>query len=459
MRRSLTLFIALGALGLAACGGGDDPTATPAATTVASSTPAGAGAAGSGLAPSDIFARVAPSIAFIETPIGTGSAILLDEQWLVSNAHVVWPYEQVRVVFADGTEFVDAPVHAWDLMADLSVIRLPEGHGIPPVAFADPLELPMGSELYLIGYPAENEEFPQPTISSGVLSRVRDWDVAGLTYIQTDAAIAGGQSGGALVSNMGDVVGLSGFKFADAFGLALSAPIVEERTNGLIDGTDVNSFSDRRLARNSTDNSISFSLSNYYEERAFIVREPTGSLVELEITGANDVSIDIYDASGVYITSVDDGATGSEIASFEVDFDVPFIVVAKQLNLGLGEFEISSSSDLALQNDPDDGRLLSRERTYAGNIDYAADVDVFEIDLEADETVTIRVETLHFDPDMVIDAPDNLDEALAYDDDSAGGLFGTDAELTFTAPATDRYILAIADVNFVEVGSYYLIVD
>lgn len=466
MRRLALTVIVLGALALAACGGGDDPTPSPTAATTAEATatteatPIPTAEATTGpLEPKDIFARVSPSIAFIETPIGTGSGILIDDEWLVSNAHVVWPFEQVRVVFGDGTEFVDAEVHAWDLMADLAAIRLPEGHGISPVEFADPSELPTGSELFLIGYPAETEDFPQPTISGGVLSRVRSWDVGGLTYIQTDAAITGGQSGGALVSDTGQVIGLSGFKFAGTFGLALAAPIVEERTEGLIDGTDVNSFSDRRLARNGTDDSISYRLNNFYDQRAFIVREPSGTPIDVNVNGFNDAVIDVYDTSGLYISTFDESASGIESANFEVDFEIPFIVVASQLNLGLGEFEISGSGDLALQQDPDDGRLLRRDRTIAGNIDFPADIDMFELDLEAGETVTVRVESINFDPDLVIDAPDNTEEALAYDDDSAGGLFGTDAELTFTAPTSDRYIVSVADVNFTAVGGYYLIID
>ena len=461
MRRLTLPLLALATLLAAACGGGDDADPTPTPTPEATSTPATATptAATGPLEPREIFSRVSPSIAFIDTPLGTGSAILLDEQWLVSNAHVVWPFTEVRVVFADGTEFIDAPVHAWDLMADLAAIRLPEGHGIPPVEFADPADLPTGSELFLIGYPAESEEFPEPTISGGVLSRVRDWEVAGLTYIQTDAAIAGGQSGGALVSDTGQVIGLSGFKFAGAFGLALAAPIVVERTNGLIDGTDVNSFSDRKLATSATDGPIEFTLDNFYDQRAFIVREPLGAIVDVDVNGINDAVIDIYDTSGFFVETFDESASGREVASFEVDFDVPFVVVASQLHLGIGTFEISGTSELALQHDPDDGRLLSRERTIAGNMDYPADVDMFEIDLAEGDTVTIRVESLNFDPDLIIDAPDNTEEALAYDDDSAGGIFGTDAELTFTARATDRYIVSVADVNFSNTGGYFLIVD
>jgi len=466
-RLLVILATALGVTLVACSGGGDSTPAVPSetaappegsATPVATAEPT-AEPISAVLTPKDIFAAVSPSIAFVETPLGTGSGILIGEEWLVSNAHVVWPYSEVRVVFGDGTEFVDAPVHAWDLMADLAAIRLPPGHGIPPVEFADPTRLLTGSELFLIGYPAESERFPQPTISGGVLSRIRDWPLASLTYVQTDAAIAGGQSGGALVSDTGQVVGLSGFKFADAFGLALAAPIVEQRTNALIDGTDLNALSDRGLARQTSDRPFSFTLTNFYDTRAFIVREPIGTSVDVGITSPNDAVLDVFDAYGGFLGTTDETESGREGVTFEIDIDIPFVVIASQLNIGLGDFEITASPGVAVQTDPDDGRLLQRGRTYVGNMDYPADLDMFEISLGAGETVTIRVESLNFDPNLIIDSPDNFEEELAYDDNSAGGLFGTDAELTFTAPSENRYLVSVADANLSEVGGYFLVVD
>ena len=465
MRRLPLILVTACALGIAACSGGDaTPTSEPGANSEATTTSGGGDSvttAGgeTGLTAVEIFARVSPSVAYIDTPLGTGSGFVINDRWLVSNAHVVWPFDTVRVVFPDGTAFDEAPVHAWDLIADLAVIQLPEGHGFAPVQFADPVELPVGSDLFLVGYPAEGEEFPQPTISAGILSRVRNWNVAELSYIQTDAAIAGGQSGGALISAQGEVVGLSGFKFADTFGLALAAPIVDERTSGLINGTDINSMSGRRLARGTSDNVFTFTLENFYDQRAFVVREAAGQLVDVELRGLNDGVIDVYDTRGLESTSADDSSSGSEFASFELDLEIPFIIVASQLNIGFGEFAISAFPGLAVQHDPDDGRVIQRGRTYIGAVDYPADQDNYKLDLDAGETVTVRVESLNFDPEVVIDSLENMGEPLAYNDDSAGGMFGTDAELTFTAPADGTYVVALGDAVSEEVGGYYLIVD
>lgn len=140
---------------------------------------------------SEIFAEISPAIAFIETPAGTGSGALIEGDYLLTNAHVVWPFESVRVVFPDGSEYPDAPVLAWDTVADLALVG-PIDTDIEPIPLVDEPELEIGSAVYLIGYPAEVEEFPQPAITSGILSRIRTWDAIDYSFYQADATTTGG---------------------------------------------------------------------------------------------------------------------------------------------------------------------------------------------------------------------------------------------------------------------------
>lgn len=188
------------------------------------------------LTPAEVFSRVSPSVAFVETAIGTGSASLVAGGYLVTNYHVLWPYDLARVVFPDGTEFIDVPLVAWDPLIDIAVLG-PIETDISPVELSKSASIPVGSDVYLIGYPGEAESFPQPSLSRGLVSRLRSWEGAGITYIQTDATIAGGQSGGVLVSSDGEVVGVSGFVFTEGdFALVASsadvAPIVSELIAG-----------------------------------------------------------------------------------------------------------------------------------------------------------------------------------------------------------------------------------
>ena len=406
-----------------------------------------------------MFAAVSPGIAFVETPTGTGSSILLDERRLITNSHVVWPFESVRVVFPDGTEFPDAPVVAWDLMTDLAIIELPAGHGIAPLTFGDPRSFPVGTELFLIGYPAETERFPQPTVSRGVLSRFREWEQAAVTYVQTDASITGGQSGGALVSSAGEVVGLSGFSFGDqAFGLALSGPDVQSRIELLSAGGGDDTLSDRGVPTSGTLSTVELTLENYYDERGFVIPETSGP-VSISVTSESDIFFAVTDAWGDTIYEVDDGLTGEEFGTVDTDFGAPFVVRVGQFDLAPTSVVIESSSPLATLVDPDDTRLLQRGQTYVGNMDYAGDLDYYEIDLTEGETVSILVDSVMFDPEIYVDLADNPGAELGHDDDSGGGPFGLSSLIEFTAPKTARYLVNVNDVYRLETGAYYLVVE
>ena len=93
------------------------PTLTPAPPPTPTPTPAPVA-----FTPAQIFTRVSPSVAFIQTPVGSGSGVLIQDGYVVTNAHVVWPFQEVRIVFSDGTEYLDTPVANWDLMGDLAVV-------------------------------------------------------------------------------------------------------------------------------------------------------------------------------------------------------------------------------------------------------------------------------------------------------------------------------------------------
>ena len=107
----VALFLAL----VVACG---DPTDTqePLATLGSTATPPP-------LPAEDISSNVSDSVASIETPILTGSGVLSllsEETYVITNAHVIWPFEKARIVFSNGSEHLDVPVIGVDLMGDLA---------------------------------------------------------------------------------------------------------------------------------------------------------------------------------------------------------------------------------------------------------------------------------------------------------------------------------------------------
>ncbi|MDE0169473.1 MAG: serine protease [bacterium] len=160
----------------------------------------------------EVYERVAPSLAHIVNGgrTGAGSGILIDGGYIITNYHVVEPYNTVaRVMFPDGTEFRNVPVVGWEPWADFALLG-PVDVPIPPLTLKDHGPVASGSELFLLGYPAEPDLYdPQPSITRGVLSRSYRESTTGLTVLRTDAATAGGQSGGAMVDALGKVVGVT----------------------------------------------------------------------------------------------------------------------------------------------------------------------------------------------------------------------------------------------------------
>ena len=195
----------------------------------------------------EIYSLVSPSIPFIATTSASGSGILIEGGYIVTNYHVVEPFKFVRrIVFPDRSEFWDVPVVGWDEQADLAVLG-PVNVSIPYLTLEDGEDMELGSELFLIGYPAEFDSYPMPTITSGILSRYREWE--GITYLQTDADSTGGQSGGALVNSQGRIVGISTYTFSEAgFILATSStdnlPIIDNliRTRSYYSEPELNKY-------------------------------------------------------------------------------------------------------------------------------------------------------------------------------------------------------------------------
>lgn len=417
------------------------------------------------LTPDEVFDRLARAIAFVESPAFTGSAILFDERHLLTNAHVVFPFESVRVVFADGTEIQSAQVVGIDLLADLAVIEIPSGVvPTPPFDLAespDAAELPIGTELFLIGYPAETEALPKPSITRGILSRVREWDALDIAFIQTDAAIAGGQSGGALVSQFGEIIGISGFSFGgENFALAASIADSLERVQALVGGEDVAGLGPRFLNVQPSATEINGFLADTFDRAEFVFQGSAGLSTRVSVGSDSDVQFFVTGVDGDFPLLVDELFSGVETGRFTPINSVPYIIVVEQFVDAAARFQISSNSPLGRFRDPDARRTLSIGEALAANLDYPGDRDVFRIDLERGEAIVIDIDTINFDPIVTVDALTNpaICGPLSIDDDSGGGLFGLNASVHFVAPTTDRYIVSVEDVALIDIGGYLLTV-
>ena len=436
-------------------------TSTPTPTATATPMPAPADTptptAVAEMSPDEVYARVSRSIPFIKTDAATGSGILIEGGYVLTNYHVVWPHEAVWVVFPDGTQLDNVPVVGWDPMADLAVLG-PVNVSAEPLRMTDGEGTAPGSELLLVGYPAELDLFPQPTITLGILSRFREWERLGMTYFQTDAAIAGGQSGGALVNSRGDVVGISTFSFSEAgFGLAASSADIMPIAEKLIQGEFTSGLGDRRLPVGRGSLETDLALRNYWDAGAFVLNAAAGTILEVGIEGSGDGWFHVSDPFGP-ILEVDDSYTGPEYGAVELlTSGVHFL----QVEMATGEssnFEISSSVRLLPLNDPDDGQAVAVGETVAGSLDHPLDWDWYSIRLNEGQTVRITTDSINVDTIVYVDFPKSRNNQIVSDDDSGGGL-GGNSELIYRAPHTGEYFMAVTEAVGDKLGGYYLSVE
>ncbi len=407
-----------------------------------------------GTSSADVYTRVAPSVAFVETPIASGSGVLIEGGYVVTNYHVIWPFESVEVTFPDDFKHYVA-VAAWDPLADIAVLGPLEDALAPPLELLDGEGLPIGSELYLVGYLAEAESYPQASITRGILSRVREWEQLGMTYFQTDAAITGGQSGGALVNAQGEVIGISGFKFSEAgFGLVASAADIAPIVERLINGQDPSGLNSRSFLDGKPGFEFQVDIQNYWDTRAFFTRG--GTALEAEIDGPGDGQFHVSDALGSTLLAANNEYTGIEFGRVEQLGDYPNFL---QVEMGSGDssgFDLTSNVALYPIDDPDDGQSIAVGETVAGSIDHFRDIDWYSIRLEEGDTVRISTDSLHLDTVLYVDFPYSRNNQVVSDDDSGGGLFGTNSELVYRALQSGEYYISVSDSAEDSYGGYYL---
>ncbi len=138
----------------------------------------------------------------------TGSGFVIDrEGHIVTNLHVVQQSTRLTVRLADGTQ-LPARLVAGDAETDLAVLKLIGRTDIQPLAFGDSDALRVGEWVVAIGSPFGLDQ----TVTTGVISakdRVTDRRNTLQQFLQTDAAINFGNSGGPLLNLAGEVIGVN----------------------------------------------------------------------------------------------------------------------------------------------------------------------------------------------------------------------------------------------------------
>jgi putative serine protease PepD len=226
------------------------PTIPPAPTLTAPPPTSPAPTFGDDVSMAAVALRVAPSTVAVEIGSflgqGSGSGVIYGEDgYIITNHHVVEGASSVAVVFNDGARF-PAEVVGSDPVTDIGVLFV-QRQDISPITVGSSDSLSIGEPTVAVGNPLGLAG--GPTVTSGIVSALnRTLIVPGsetlFGLVQTDAPIAPGSSGGALVNSAGQLVGITtAIAVSDVgsvdLGFAVPTAIVIGVANDLIDNGEV----------------------------------------------------------------------------------------------------------------------------------------------------------------------------------------------------------------------------
>lgn len=201
----------------------------------------------------------------VQTPKreGSGSGVIISSDgYIVTNNHVVSEADEMLVKLNDNREF-KARIIGTDEQTDLALIKI-EGKDFPTLPIGNSDELKLGEWVLAVGNPFNLTS----TVTAGIVSaKARSMGANSIeSFIQTDAAINKGNSGGALVNSRGELVGINAMIYSQTgsysgYGFAIPTTIMNKvvadlKEFGIVQraqlgvmGTDVTNYIDSEKAK------------------------------------------------------------------------------------------------------------------------------------------------------------------------------------------------------------------
>jgi len=178
---------------------------------------------------------------------GAGSGVIISpDGYIVTNNHVVQDASKIEIVLNDKRSY-EGTIVGTDASTDLAVVRIKETN-LPFLSYGNSDELQIGEWVLAVGNPFNLTS----TVTAGIVSaKARNINILGTpdgssieSFIQTDAAVNRGNSGGALVNTRGELVGInaaiaSGNGFYAGYSFAIPVNIVKKVVGDLIEYREV----------------------------------------------------------------------------------------------------------------------------------------------------------------------------------------------------------------------------
>lgn len=186
-----------------------------------------------------VYEKALPSVVSVQAlrgnKVSVGSGVIMSENgYVLTNYHIIQGTSGARVFLLSTGEGFEAQLVGWEEDLDLAVLKI-EAEDLVPAEFGDSRSLLVGDNVFALGNPLG---YLYGSLTEGIVSaptRSVDMEGTAMTLIQISAPINLGNSGGALLNERGQVVGITSAKMTgkrdnvDVEGVGLALPISEIR--------------------------------------------------------------------------------------------------------------------------------------------------------------------------------------------------------------------------------------
>ncbi len=143
----------------------------------------------------------------LQEQVGTGSGVIISEDgYIVTNNHVIKDASEIEITLNNKKSY-PAKLIGTDSKMDIALLKINADEKLPYTAFANSDSVKIGEWVLAVGNPYNLTS----TVTAGIISaKARNLDASGIqSFIQTDAAVNPGNSGGALVNTRGELIGIN----------------------------------------------------------------------------------------------------------------------------------------------------------------------------------------------------------------------------------------------------------
>ena len=143
----------------------------------------------------------------LQEQVGSGSGVIISEDgYIVTNNHVIKDASEIEITLNNKKSY-PAKLIGTDSKMDIALLKITAEEKLPYTAFANSDSVKIGEWVLAVGNPYNLNS----TVTAGIISaKARNLDTSGIqSFIQTDAAVNPGNSGGALVNTRGELIGIN----------------------------------------------------------------------------------------------------------------------------------------------------------------------------------------------------------------------------------------------------------